>query len=240
MSRSLRFFDQRLDREELMDRTACDSAMLRRTVRQFEWINILFSASRRLIRERFFPVMAAAPGREYTLLDVGAGGCDVARWVVRSARRRGWSIRVMALDPDQRLSPWLAEWGRGYPEISVRLGSTRDLESLGRFDFVFSNHVLHHVPAGELPGLIQSCHRLARCGFVLNDLRRSAAAWAGFALFSAIFLHRSYARADGLVSIRRAYRRDELAAMLSPELIRDGVEVVDEAPARVAVVRTAF
>ncbi len=229
-------FGCRLEQAETMDRPDCDPAMLRRTLRQFELINRLFSSSRHLIRRCIFPVVAAEPGREYTLLDVGAGGGDVARWVVRVARRRGWRVRVTALDADARLIPWLTEWMSGYPEIQVRSGRLEDLGEVS-FDFVFSNHVLHHVPAGELSDFIGRCHRAARCALVLNDLRRSSVAWAGFAVFGALFLRRSYATADGLTSIRRAYRRAELETLLPPGSASAGCRVVELPPARLAVIR---
>lgn len=231
-----RGFEHRLEQAEIMDGPDCDPALLRRTLTQFEVINRLFSACRRLIERHFFRVVAAEPARAYSLLDVGAGGGDVARWVVRTARRRGWRVRVTALDADPRLAPWLAEWMRGYPEIDVRVGRLEDMDEAA-FDFVFSNHVLHHVPSAELPEFIGRCHRLAGRALVLNDLRRSPAAWAGFAVFGALFLRRSYATADGLTSIRRAYSRPELEALLPPDCVRARCRVVELPPARLAVLR---
>ena len=75
---------------------------------------------------------AAAAGRTLTVLDVGTGGGDVPRELVRWARRMGRPIRVFALDRDA--APCARDAGsvRAYPEIVVLQGDARRLPDAAR------------------------------------------------------------------------------------------------------------
>src|SRR6266581_3816517 len=131
--------------KEQMELADADLKLIRRTIRQFKLINYLLSASSRLLREHFFSIMEQDPQRIYTLLDVGAGGCDIAIRAVREARQRGLRLNITALDNDARLLPVAYQATRDYPEIRIIEGNALDLSRLGSFDFVFSNHFMHHL-----------------------------------------------------------------------------------------------
>ena len=225
---------------EDMDRPDCALSQLRRTVAQYFWINFLFSASRRLIEQHLFPAIAARPALEYTWLDIGAGGCDLPVWVARTARQRGWKLRITALDNDPRILAWAREAVRSEPGITLVQGSADELAALGEFDFIFSNHVLHHLADDQLRPLIASVNRQARLGFVLNDLQRARSSYVAYFLFASIFLHRSLALRDGLLSIRRGFLESELRALAGESLLAAGAFVFTTPPGRIGLARPAI
>jgi 2-polyprenyl-3-methyl-5-hydroxy-6-metoxy-1,4-benzoquinol methylase len=147
---------------ELMDLPASDPVLLERTLRQMGWINRLLSGSRRLIRRTILEDLRRHPGQPpCTLLDVGAGGCDIATWLARSEP----SLRVVCLDHDPRVA--------AFPAVEVRLGSASELESMESFDYVFANHFLHHLPDEQIAPTLQAMLRRTRQMLVINDLLRS-------------------------------------------------------------------
>jgi SAM-dependent methyltransferase len=82
----------------------------------------------------------------------------------------------------------------------------------GSFDVVTASLFLHHFDAPELPGLLTGLHRLARRALVVNDLHRALVPWLfGRAAFPLLFRSRVSVE-DGLLSIRRGFRPDELRA----------------------------
>jgi SAM-dependent methyltransferase len=95
----------------------------------------------------------------------------------------------------------------------------------GSFDVVTASLFLHHFDAPELPGLLVGLHRLARRALVVNDLHRAPVPFLfGRLAFPVLFRSRVSVE-DGLLSIRRGFRADELraafaAAGLSPVSIR--------------------
>lgn len=221
--------------KERMERTDADLDQLHRTIRQFHWINFLFSASRSLMRKHFFPRMDQVPARSYTLLDVGAGGCDNAVWAAREARNRGLKLNITALDNDPRILPIAYRAARDYPEIRIFEGNALDFSELGSFDFIFSNHFLHHLDWGEIKIFLQQVLARTRIAFVMNDLKRSRLAYLGCTVLLGIGTRRSFACRDGQLSIRRGFLPRELRDFTTRNFPNARIQVVETSPARVVV-----
>lgn len=222
--------------KEKLELAVVDPNRLRRTVRQFKLINKLFSASGRLMRTHFFTVMEQDPDRVYTLLDVGAGGCDIAIQAAREARRRGLKLNITALDRDRRVLPIASQAIRDYPEIRIVEGDALDLHRLGPFDFVFSNHLLHHLSWDQIAILLEGIVAQTRLAFVMNDLKRSRLAYLGFTIFSGLLTPGSYHFYDGRLSIRRGFRPEELRDFLGSHFPHSAIQVEETYPARVVLV----
>lgn len=202
---------------ERMDDPDCDPARLRRTYAQFAVLNRLLAGWDRVWARRLRPVALAAVrarGRA-TLLDVGCGGGDLARALAARAAREGLPLRVTGLDPDARALAY-ARTRATPPTVRYRAGRAEDLVATGeRFDLVVSNHVVHHLPSDAVPAFLGTTGRLARRLALHNDLRRDPLALPAFAAFSLPF-RGSFIAEDGFRSIRRAFTREEAAALAPP------------------------
>lgn len=221
--------------QEIMDRADADPDQLHRTIRQFRWINFLFSASRSLLREHFFSLMIQDPTRRYTLLDVGAGGCDIAIWAAREARTRGLKLNITALDNDPRILPVAYRAARDYPEIRIFEGNALDLGQQGPFDFIFSNHFLHHLDWDEIKIFLRQVLAATRLAFVMNDLKRSRWAYIGCTVFLGLSTRRSFAFHDGRLSIRRGFLPGELRDFTTRNFPNARIHVAETSPARVVL-----
>jgi 2-polyprenyl-3-methyl-5-hydroxy-6-metoxy-1,4-benzoquinol methylase len=221
---------------EIMERPDADVQQLLRTIRQFKLINFLFSGSRRLLREHVFPCMEQERERIYTLLDVGAGGCDIAIWAVREARKRGLKLKVTALDNDARILPLAHRAIQGYPEVRIVAGDALDLAPLGTFDFVFSNHFLHHLGWDEIGIFLEQAAARTRLAFVMNDLKRSPWAYLGCTIFIGLLARGSFAFHDGRLSIRRGFLPEELRDFIARNFPAIPMQVREASPERVVLV----
>jgi 2-polyprenyl-3-methyl-5-hydroxy-6-metoxy-1,4-benzoquinol methylase len=232
------FPDMRLrntsDKEKL-ELADVDLNRFQRTIRQFRLINYLLSASSRLMREHFFTIMEKDPKRIYTLLDVGAGGCDIAIRAASEARQRGLKLNITALDNDARILPIASQAAREYPEIRIVAGNALDLSQLGSFDFVFSNHFLHHLAWDDIKIFLEMIIPRTRLAFVMNDLKRSNWAYLGFTIFSGVLTRRSYHFYDGRLSIRRGFLAEELRDFIRSNFPNSAIDVVETYPARVVL-----
>jgi 2-polyprenyl-3-methyl-5-hydroxy-6-metoxy-1,4-benzoquinol methylase len=195
------------------------------------WINRLLTGTRRLLRRTILEDVRRRPG-PCTLLDVGCGGADLARWLAR----REPALRITCLDHDPRVVGYARRRCVGLAAVEVRLGSAAELERLGSYDYVFANHFLHHLEDGRIAPTLNAMLARARRLLVVTDLLRARSSYLLYALFAGAFLHRSFAAADGLLSIRRGFRPPELGALLAGVAPADRLEVRRERPGRVVVI----
>lgn len=205
-----------LDLPELMDDPAADLRMLQRTYRRFEVVNALVSRPGLLYRRHVRP---RARRGEVHILDIGAGGGDLCRYLATRLRRDGLSARITALDPDDRAIEW-ARAHDGGAGADYRCADSATLAAAGeRFDIVVSNHLLHHLDSAELAALLRDSEKLVAPGGVVahQDIARGRAAYALYAIGTAPLTNNlladSFIRIDGLRSIRRSYTAAELRAV---------------------------
>ena len=135
----------------------------------------------------------------------------LARW----AARDGLRLEVTAIDPDPRASHFAAEHHKA-SGVTFRQAYAAELVREGlSYDFVVSNHVLHHLAPDEFPAFLAESAKLCHGRVIHNDLRRSP--WAYALFFAGSWpLTGSYIRQDGLTSIRRSYTAEELRAAAPP------------------------
>lgn len=213
------------DAVEIMDDPACDAVRLARTYANFRFVNAVVSGWRGKYRRDIRPALSKTEPR--TLLDIGSGGGDVARALARWAARDGLRLNVTAIDPDARAHAYATSLPP-LPGLTFRRALSSELVAEGaRFDFVVSNHLLHHLGAAELGGLLSDSERLARGRVLHGDIERSRFAYLSFGLGTWPFFRRSFIRADGLTSIRRSFTAAELQAVLPA-----GWRVSREVPSR--------
>ncbi|MFD5215239.1 methyltransferase domain-containing protein [Microbacterium sp. NPDC058345] len=220
-----------VDARELMDDPQADDRMLERTYARFAPVNAVVSGWRGVYRRDIRP-LARRKG-VLRVLDVGAGGGDLARALQRRLRADGCVARVTALDLDERAIRWAATRS-GSHGVRWLCASTADLVRDGEeFDVVLSNHLLHHLTGQELSSLLDDSRLLTAPGGLVihSDIARGRTAYALFAAatlpLAGTLLADSFIRADGLTSIRRSYTAGELAAAAG-----DGWRVEQRMPAR--------
>jgi ubiquinone/menaquinone biosynthesis C-methylase UbiE len=134
------------------------------------------------------------------------------------AGRRSRRLSIVAIDHRPEV---LAAAVRAMPSVAtiegleLHVGDGRSLPYPDRsFDVAHASLVLHHFPAGDSIGLLREMARVARLGVVVNDLERSRLGWLGAWLLGHLLTANRYTRHDAPLSVRRAYRSDEMAAML--------------------------
>lgn len=198
--------------EELMDDPTCDPQRLQRTLRRFRLVNRLVSAWDATYRAHLRPVLNEA-GRPARLLDVGCGGGDVVRRLVLLARRDGFEVDALGIDPDPRAIE-VALSREPVPGVSFQNASSGALvREHARFDIVISNHLLHHLN-DQFDAVISDSEALSEKLCVHSDIARSRFAYAAYAVAAAPVTLGTFAYVDGLRSIRRSYTVTELEARL--------------------------
>jgi SAM-dependent methyltransferase len=161
------------------------------------------------------------------LLDVGCGSGDVPSFLQARLSRPllavGLDVKALHLrDAPATVRPVVADIRRlPFPD--------------GAFDVVTASLFLHHFNAPELPVLLRALGRLARRALVVNDLHRALVPWLfGRAAFPLLFRSPVSVK-DGLLSIRRGFRAEELQEAFAGAGLR-GVRVERSFPYRLVAV----
>ncbi|KAA9108371.1 methyltransferase domain-containing protein [Microbacterium rhizomatis] len=197
---------------ELMDDPSCDERRLQATYRRFGTINRLISAWGGVYRTLLRPHLTGL-GRPARVLDLGCGGGDVVTRLATLADRDGLAVSWVGADPDPRAHE--AARLRGTGDVEFRVADSTELIAAGeRFDAVISNHVLHHLSRASLRAFTDDSRMLSAGPVLHADIARGRLAYGLYAIGITPFAPGTFLRTDGLRSIRRSYRADELAAAL--------------------------
>lgn len=196
------------DARELMDEPDCDPRRLQNTYRHFGFVNVI-SRSGWIYRRWVKPAMTNRD-QTYSLLDVGFGGGDIALQIAHRANRDGAKLRVTGIEIDRRALDYVETLKR--PEnVAFRIVDIHELAESGeRFDFVISNHMLHHLNQEAFRRMLEDAARVCNHWVLFIDLRRSDLAYGLFATAAYPLFRKSFVPHDGLASLRRSYTFSEL------------------------------
>ena len=201
------------DAVEMLDRPA-PLADLRECLSDVSRLNALFGG-RLVTLIHVKRLLSGVPAdRLVSVLDVGTGGADIPRALVRWARRAGRRIRVFALDRDGPTLRVARALAAGYPEIVLLQGDALALPVRpASVDVVISALTLHHLEPRAATRSFAEMDAAARRGLVVNDLARSRTAYRVVWLATRLFARNRMSRHDGPLSVRRAYVAGELRAL---------------------------
>jgi 2-polyprenyl-3-methyl-5-hydroxy-6-metoxy-1,4-benzoquinol methylase len=200
-------FTQRIYLPEAMDALVCNGRKLDRTYRHLAIINRGLSRMNSLLR-RTIVEHARAMGTPASVLEVGCGGGDVLAQLARMSRRAKVNLQLVGIDRDPRAIAYAQQRFADEPNLRFSVSSLEHVG--GTFDYVFCNHVLHHVEPDNLAPFLRRLSQLKRRRLLINDLDRSPMAYALFTVVAGLLFHRSFAFSDGRLSIRKGFRATEL------------------------------
>jgi 2-polyprenyl-3-methyl-5-hydroxy-6-metoxy-1,4-benzoquinol methylase len=149
------------------------------------------------------------------ILDAGCGGGDSMRSIARWARKQKMTVSISGIDANNAAIEYAREKSTNYPEITYSTANLFD-DALpwSQYDIVIFSLILHHFKADEILGLFNKCHEAGVPTIIVNDLHRSGLAYFLFHGFTRLFKFSKMARADGLLSIKKGFRRDELKSLI--------------------------
>ena len=202
---------KRTNEVEIMDNFDLQGSELARTLSDLDTINkwlggnkITLDAVKSLIKKR-------AKTKQIHIADIGCGNGALLREIAVWGRKNGYNLIFTGIDANLHAVEIGKKLSLNYPEIRF-LALDIFSEDFKKFkcDLFLCTLTLHHFKDTEILKLIKQLNRQSNLGIVINDLHRSKIAYRLFQVFCAVFINNEIARKDGLVSILRGFKKEEL------------------------------
>jgi hypothetical protein len=215
---------------ELLDRPGADPRLVEEGYRFMKVVNRIGGGIRVVRRFLAQELATTARSTPVTILDIGAGDCDIPLAIARWADKRGCRVRFTCLDHDPKAIE-LAQravacvgWGLPHqigvggasptlPAIKTVQADIFTYQPTEKFDYAMGSMTFHHFTDDEIDRLIRHLRGFVRKAVLINDLHRCLADYLACFLL-ALPVDREV-RHDGLLSIRRGFKPRELARLLA-------------------------
>jgi SAM-dependent methyltransferase len=146
-----------------------------------------------------------------TIIDVGCGNGDMLRKIADYGNENGYKFNLIGVDANAFTIHYASQLSADYPNISYLCEDifAEDFTNL-KCDIFLCTLTLHHFKESEIMQLLSVFKNNSNLGIVINDLQRSAVSYRLFQLLCVTFHLNKMSREDGLVSILRGFKKEEL------------------------------
>jgi ubiquinone/menaquinone biosynthesis C-methylase UbiE len=205
----------RSEAAELMDAPGLDPAELAANFRDIRRVNALLGGTRTVLRH-LPALLAAIPGSQtVTVLDLATGSADIPLAIRRWGAKHGRAFAITASDVSDEMLAVAAAHLKGESGIALARHDARAVPLPdGAFDLVLCSLSLHHFAPPDAVRVLTEMRRLARIGFILNDLARSRTGYLAAWIAAQVTTRNRLTRHDAPLSVKRAYTPDELRDLL--------------------------
>ena len=153
-------------------------------------------------------------GGALTFLDVATGSADLPKAILKVANRERVQASVIGLDFSSPILRFAREEAGAERDIRLVRGDAFNLPFAdASVDYVLCSLAFHHWGLDQSVVALREMERVARRGWLVNDLRRSKTAWHLFRLVSHLAGMNRMTKHDGPASILRAYSLPEFHSM---------------------------
>ena len=201
----------RTDLEESMDDFSMDNEGLVTALDDIARINQLLGGNsvtldgvKTLIKD--FP-----KNQTISIIDFGCGSGDMLRMLSKYGTQNNLKFNLIGIDANEATIRHAEKCSTEFENISY-LAEDIFLYDFSKYsiDIALITLTLHHFKDGEIIKIMKVIFNLVKKGIVVNDLQRSKLAYRLFQAIIFIFRLEKMTANDGLISILRGFKREDL------------------------------
>lgn len=198
----------RTEEEEIMDDFSLEGEELRDALDKIASINQFLGGNQLTLQG----VKELIQTKEtITIVDVGCGNGDMLRALANYGNKNNLTFNLIGIDANAFTIDYANKLSKEYPNISYKcLDIFSEAFTQLSFDILLCTLTLHHFKNNQIDYLIQLFSKQAKTGIVINDLHRNIIAYRSFQFICFIFRLNKMSKKDGLVSILRGFKKQEL------------------------------
>lgn len=199
----------RTTEEEIMDDFSLEGEELRDALDKIAIINQFLGGNRLTLKG--VKQLLLTDKKEFTIIDVGCGNGDMLRTIADFGAKNNLKFNLIGIDANAFTIQHAKQLSSNYENITYKCLDIFDKAfSEIKYDIVLCTLTLHHFKTKQIDYLIQLFSKQASIGIVINDLHRNSIAYRLFQLLCFVFRLNKMSREDGLISILRGFKKEEL------------------------------
>ena len=145
------------------------------------------------------------------IIDIGCGNGDMLRHLADFAKKEDWKFELIGLDANEYTINHARKISQEYKNISYKCEDVFSAEFAEQtYDIALCTLTLHHFKNEQIESILKVLRSNAKIGIIINDLERSKIAYRLFQLYCLFFRLNGMAKSDGLISILRGFKREDL------------------------------
>lgn len=201
----------RATEEEEMDDFEMEGAMLRDALDKLAILNKVLGGNNAIISGLKSLLPTTQKRKTYTIIDLGCGSGDMLRGIAGFARKNKLKVELLGLDANSFTIRYAEELSKDYPEIRYDVINlfSEEFKEL-KYDIAIATLTLHHFEDAAILKILPAVIKNADLGVIINDLHRSKTAYYLFQIIAVLFRLNRMSRKDGLLSIKRGFRKKEI------------------------------
>ncbi|WP_281234006.1 methyltransferase domain-containing protein [Flavobacterium gelatinilyticum] len=201
----------RTEETEIMDDFSLEGAELTDALDQIANINQLLGGNKLTLHGLKQLLQKTDISKTVVIADIGCGNGDMLRMLAGYGKKRGLNFKLIGLDANPFTIKYAEKLSAGFPNIEylcmdIFSDEFKDLQ----YDIALCTLTLHHFTTQQIADVMDVLNKNASTGIVINDLHRSKLAYRLFELIGVVFNLNNMSRKDGLVSILRGFKKNEL------------------------------
>lgn len=201
----------RTNEAEIMDDFQLEGIILQDTLDKIARINQLLGGNQLTLQGIKSLLKNIDASKEIIIVDVGCGNGDMLRYIEKFGNSNGFKFKLIGIDANAFTIKHAQNLSTNFDSISYQCQDIfkDDFQNL-KYDILLCTLTLHHFKDNEILNLMKVFYSNSRIGIVINDLHRSKVAYRLFKLICVIFGLNKMSKEDGLTSILRGFKKDEL------------------------------
>jgi len=203
----------RTDEPEIMDDFDLKGEVLRDALDKIAKINQLLGGNQLTLKGVKQLIARNPTTNMFTIVDVGCGNGDMLRALAEFGLQNNIKLNLIGIDANNFTVEHAKSLSLNYNNIKYQCENIfeQPFQEL-KYDIVLCTLTLHHFKEDEIMTIMSQFYKNASIGVVINDLHRSAVAYRLFQGLCFVFKLNAMSREDGLISILRGFKKEELIA----------------------------
>ena len=195
---------------EIMDDFELEGEELKDALDKIAKINQLLGGNR-LTLKGVQELLKQSKKVEIVIVDVGCGNGDMLRTLADFGKKNNLKFQLIGIDANNFTVKHAQKLSENYSNIKYRCEDIFDKEfKVLKYDILLCTLTLHHFNDDEIMYLLDVFYTNAATGIVINDLHRNSIAYRLFQALCFVFRLNTMSREDGLTSILRGFKKEEL------------------------------